>query len=286
MRAASSSTFKAYIQLCRPLNAGMAAIGTLIGYALADLPFSFSTLFTSNLLFVLLAIIFIISGGQAINDFFDRDVDAKQKKTRPIPSGKISPKNAFLFASALFVLGNIFALFVNSPTQLTFPIAIFFSFLLIIYSAFMQRFKFLGNIVVALGVGFTYIFGASALAITPLVLAVSLAPFFANWAREIIKDVEDKEMDRGNKLTLPLITKSGNVHLIVGIILLATIGVSYFPTLWFGAGIAYFIPATIANAIIVIAGKQLIEGNAKHASSMMKKGMLIALLAQLSLILL
>ncbi len=285
MRAASSSTFKAYIQLCRPLNAGMAAIGTLIGYALADLPFSFSTLFTSNLLFVLLAIIFIISGGQAINDFFDRDVDAKQKKTRPIPSGKISPKNAFLFASALFVLGNIFALFVNSPTQLTFPIAIFFSFLLIIYSAFMQRFKFLGNIVVALGVGFTYIFGASALAITPLVLAVSLAPFFANWAREIIKDVEDKEMDRGNKLTLPLITNNKNVEIIVGIILLAGAAASYLPALFLGAGTGYVAVATIANSSFLQAWMRIGMDSGK-AASLMKKGMLIALVAQISLILL
>lgn len=277
-------SLNAYIQLCRPLNAGMAAIGTVIGYALANPTLSFPTFFTQNLLFTLLAIIFIISGGQAINDYFDRDVDSKQKRTRPIPSGKIPAENALLFSLILFALGNIFALLVQSPTQLTFPIAIFFSFLLIVYSAFMQRFKFLGNIVVALGVGFTYIFGASALQITPLVLAVSLAPFFANWAREIIKDIEDKEMDKGNKLTLPLITKPQHVQLILAIILVAAILAAYLPTIAFQAGTLYLVLVTLANIVLIRAGKSLREGNPKKSSSLMKKGMLIALIAQITLL--
>ena len=168
MRAARSLDFNAYLQLCRPLNAVMAALGMIIGYLLAFQPTQmgimhvgewtfpliqpFSEIFNLNFFLTLFSIIFIISGGQAINDYFDRDVDAKQKKTRPIPSGRVSETHALIFAGILFLLGNIFALLVNSPTQLTFPIAFFFSFLLIVYSAFMQRFKFLGNVVVALGV--------------------------------------------------------------------------------------------------------------------------------------
>ncbi|QQR92244.1 MAG: geranylgeranylglycerol-phosphate geranylgeranyltransferase [Candidatus Iainarchaeum archaeon] len=301
MRAARSFDFNAYLQLCRPLNAVMAALGMTIGYLLAFQPTQmgimrvgewafpliqpFSEIFNLNFFLTLFSIIFIISGGQAINDYFDRDVDAKQKKTRPIPSGKVSPENALLFSMILFAAGNILALLVQSPTQLTFPIAIFFSFLFVIYSAFMQRLKFAGNVVVALGVGFTYLFGASAVQLTPLVLAVSLAPFFANWAREIIKDVEDKEMDRGNKLSLPLITGQKNVEIITAVVLLAGVVAGYLPAIFFNAGTAYFVIVTLANTRFFRAWMQLQLNHPGEAASAMKHGMLIALVAQLTLLL-
>jgi geranylgeranylglycerol-phosphate geranylgeranyltransferase len=279
----TSTVLRAYIQLCRPLNAIMAGVSTLIGYLLA-VGISHAV-WDTNLLFTLLAVIFIISGGQAINDYFDRDLDAKQKKSRPIPSGAISPQHALIFALALFVVGNLLAWQVQSTTALTFPIAFYFSLLLIAYSAFMRRIKFVGNIIVALGVGFTYIFGASITHITPLVLAIALAAFLANWVREIMKDVEDKEMDRGNKLTLPLITNPRNVSIIASIILLLALIAGYVPQFFFGAGVAYVLLITAANLVFILAVKKLWKNDAKKAASLMKKGMLIALVAQLSLLL-
>ncbi len=276
-----STVLNAYLQLCRPLNAVMAGIGTLIGFWISSQRIFFG--FDFGMAF--LSVIFIISGGQAINDYFDREVDAKQKSNRPIASGKISPLHALLFAGALFIIGNLLALQLNSSTFLSFPIAFFFSALLVVYSAFMQKIKFLGNIIVAMGVGFTYIFGASIARITPLVLTIALAAFLANWAREIIKDVEDKEMDRGNKLTLPMIAASKHVHLLVGIILLATIFAGYIPSVWFGAGIIYTGIVTASNAIFILAGKKLIQNEPKKSASFMKMGMIAGLVAQLSLLL-
>ena len=43
--------------------------------------------------------------GMALNDFADRDVDAAERPSRPIPSGRISPKFAFRLGSALTAAG-------------------------------------------------------------------------------------------------------------------------------------------------------------------------------------
>ena len=64
----------------------------------------------------------------------------------------------------------------------------------------------IGNIAISLMVGAVIVFGAASVsrADTELVLYASVVAFFANLAREIIKDCEDMETDEGRK-TLPRI---------------------------------------------------------------------------------
>jgi 4-hydroxybenzoate polyprenyltransferase len=52
-------------------------------------------------------------GGMALNDLFDRDVDAREQPFRPIPAGRISVTEARVVAFALFALG--FALLLAAP---------------------------------------------------------------------------------------------------------------------------------------------------------------------------
>jgi 4-hydroxybenzoate polyprenyltransferase len=47
----------------------------------------------------------LYSAGMAWNDYFDRDVDRRERPGRPIPSGAITPREARRFASVLSVLG-------------------------------------------------------------------------------------------------------------------------------------------------------------------------------------
>jgi 4-hydroxybenzoate polyprenyltransferase len=48
-------------------------------------------------------------GGMVWNDYFDRHEDAKTRPSRPIPSGRITPRKAASIGVALFGLGFIFA---------------------------------------------------------------------------------------------------------------------------------------------------------------------------------
>ncbi|WP_395245259.1 SCO3242 family prenyltransferase [Agromyces sp. MMS24-K17] len=52
-----------------------------------------------------LASVAIYSGGMALNDWADRDVDAVERPERPIPSGRVSPKRALAVAAGLGAIG-------------------------------------------------------------------------------------------------------------------------------------------------------------------------------------
>jgi 4-hydroxybenzoate polyprenyltransferase len=74
--------------------------------------------------------------GMVFNDFFDRDVDARERPNRPIPSGRISLRAAVLLASALIILGPLCAGFVGATA---FEIALLLVGLVVAYDAFLKR---------------------------------------------------------------------------------------------------------------------------------------------------
>ncbi len=273
----SKTIFSGYWKLIRPLNAFMSAAGVYIGYSLALNAFTFNM----EIVYAMLAVFAISGAGQAVNDYFDYEIDKRKKSTRPLTSGIISRQNGLLFSLALFAIGIILASFLNNET---FWMGVFFSVLLFLYSASMSKIKFVGNAVVALSVGFTFIFGASVIGITPLVLMIALAAFLSNWAREIIKDVEDVNEDKGSKITLPLIMNAHQTNYIILILLFLTFLAGYLPVLFAQANVFYAILVTGANIIFILAGKQLVDNRSTQAQSFMKKGMLIALVAALSLL--
>ncbi|MDQ0822866.1 4-hydroxybenzoate polyprenyltransferase [Arthrobacter sp. V4I6] len=47
----------------------------------------------------------LYAGGMALNDYADRETDAHERPERPIPSGRISARNAFTAAAALTIAG-------------------------------------------------------------------------------------------------------------------------------------------------------------------------------------
>ena len=82
--------FKEYLQLVRLPGIFTAFSNVLIGYF-----FSFS--FNSEVIFLpyLLATSgMLFCSGMIFNDYFDYNLDKKERSFRPLPSGKISKQNA------------------------------------------------------------------------------------------------------------------------------------------------------------------------------------------------
>ncbi len=52
-----------------------------------------------------LASVFLYSGGMALNDYADRELDAVERPERPIPSGRIAPRRALGIAAACMTVG-------------------------------------------------------------------------------------------------------------------------------------------------------------------------------------
>jgi 4-hydroxybenzoate polyprenyltransferase len=79
---------------------------------------------------------FLYASGMVWNDYFDAKIDAIERPERPIPSGKISPENAAIFAAILMTLGIAFALSVEllrGFSGTTLAIALLIAFFILAY---------------------------------------------------------------------------------------------------------------------------------------------------------
>lgn len=213
-----------YLSLIRPVNGMMAVVAVWLGYALAKGGIAFSL----EAGYACAAAFLILSGGMAANDFFDRKIDKKNKPHRPIPSGKVRARHALMLSLALFIIGLGLAGLVN---LLALGIAVIASVLLFAYAETLSRHKHVGNAVVALSTGLTFVFGEAVTGSigSPVVVILAFIALFSSWAREIYKDIEDMRADRRHRLTLPL--AEGIVHssAIAGAFLLIAVALTPIP---------------------------------------------------------
>jgi heme o synthase len=128
------------------------------------------------------------AGANALNMWWERDSDAAMTRTsrRPIPSGRLSPRHALLFASSLSLLGLVhLAAFVNVATLLLVAVSLF-SYILV-YTPLKRRTHHATLIGAVPGslpalAGWTAAgepIGAAALAITGIVFFWQMPHFYA-----------------------------------------------------------------------------------------------------------
>jgi 4-hydroxybenzoate polyprenyltransferase len=90
----------AYLRLCRLPNVFTAACDVVAGIALAR-----DGRFEGSDLWLVAASGSLYAGGMALNDFFDRAEDARERPERPIPSGQVSARAAALLGFGLLLAG-------------------------------------------------------------------------------------------------------------------------------------------------------------------------------------
>jgi len=97
--------FRAYAQLVRLSNLPTALADICLGVLLAD------ALPRQGLAFVmlLLASACLYSAGMVWNDYFDREQDSRERPFRPLPSGRVSPRQAAQLGTALLAAGVLLA---------------------------------------------------------------------------------------------------------------------------------------------------------------------------------
>ncbi len=263
---------KHFVAILRPLNCVMAAFGTFIGYSIAT-----GLIQAQFGVGIAMAVAFLVcGGGMVVNDYFDREIDKRLHPGKPIPSGKISPKTAMVFACVLFLFGNLLAFHYLPRTA--FAIVFAFTILLIAYSGFLSRAKYLGNWVVASGTAFTLIFGASLIGNYAIVAFLALAALFANLAREVIKDMQDKEADKGFKKSLPMLLGERKVIAIVLLYYLAAIVLVYVPVILYFNGMTFIALVSIASIGFLASFWLAKKRRFAKAQQLSKAAMLVALI--------
>jgi len=122
----------AYLQLMRFPNLFTAAADVLAGYLIV----CGSNIKWLDLGGLVLATMGIYAGGCVFNDFCDREVDGRERPSRPIPSGKVSTIEAFLLSCICFGVGLLSAYWVGKKT---FFVASILTFLALSYDGFTKK---------------------------------------------------------------------------------------------------------------------------------------------------
>jgi geranylgeranylglycerol-phosphate geranylgeranyltransferase len=184
-----------YLELIRPGNCLMSVFAVFIG-GLLVIRWDFSQFLSlSPLYLALIAVLLITGAGNAINDYVDVEADRVNKPKRPVPSGRVPRKGALALSLLLFALGIALA-GIPPMNMVTFAIAVFNSFLLVLYSFYLQGKLLAGNLSISYLAGSTFLFGGASLGDMTLPLILGLLAGLATFSREIVKDVEDMEGDK------------------------------------------------------------------------------------------
>lgn len=267
-----AETGRGLLELTRPVNVIAASVLTFIGAFVAGGVAAEPVAVAAAVGATALA----VGAGNAINDYFDREIDRINQPERAIPRGAVSPRGALAFSVVLFAGAVAVAL---TLPRLAVGIAGVNLLALIAYTEFFKGLPGLGNALVAYLVGSTFLFGAAAVGeIGPAVVLFVLSAI-ATLTREIIKDVEDIEGDREEGLhTLPIAIGERRALTLAAGLLVAAVVASPVPYLRGDFGIAYLLVVAPADAVMLAAAYESFE-EPTVGQSRLKYGMFLAALA-------
>ncbi|MEM9102978.1 MAG: heme o synthase [Pseudomonadota bacterium] len=138
----SSITFpwQDYFALCKPKVVALLLLTAVVGMVLALDPNSTMLYALPKAFVALLGIGLAASAAAAINHLVDRNIDAKMARTtgRPIPQGKVKPRNALVFAFVLTIISMSMLYFLINPLT---AILTLFGLLgyAVVYTVFLKR---------------------------------------------------------------------------------------------------------------------------------------------------
>jgi geranylgeranylglycerol-phosphate geranylgeranyltransferase len=260
------------LEILRPANCLMAGLAAVTGLVIAG---SLDLLAAST---VFLAAFLVTGAGNAVNDYYDREIDAVNRPKRPIPSRRISPRDALILSSVLFAVGCLLATLASESCLF---IAILNSVLLFFYARDLKAMPVAGNCCVSYLTGSTFLFGGAALG--PAGAAANMFPaalsFLATMSREIVKDIEDMEGDRkGGARTLPILVGRPVSSAAAAAFALLAVVLSLLAPF----GTAYMAIIAVADILFLISMLKIARGDASDSQRALKLGMALALLAFLT----
>lgn len=178
----------AYLEILRPHNMLAAAFAVYAGFhAAAGRGFE-------GVAWLAALCALATGGGNVANDAFDADIDRVNKPRRPIPSGRLSVRAAFVWYAIVSVMVLVLAL-----TQLPGPLAAIvcaWQAALFAYARWLKRWWPAGNLAVA-AISASALYGGAVAAGWPEAAVLPMAIAFAFvGCRELVKGVEDIVGDR------------------------------------------------------------------------------------------
>jgi geranylgeranylglycerol-phosphate geranylgeranyltransferase len=260
---------RGFLDLTRPANAVAAGVLTFTGSFVAGGALARP----AAVLAAVLATVFATGAGNAVNDYFDRDIDRINRPDRPIPRGAVTARGALAFSALLFLGAVVTA--VTLPV-VALAIAVANLLALVAYTKLFKGLPAVGNVVVAYLTGSTFLFGGAAVG-RPLGAVVLFAlSALATLSRELIKDVEDVAGDREEGLrTLPIVVGERPTLVLATAVLGLAVAASAVPFLTGTFGLVYLAIVVPADALMLAAAVRSFE-NPGRSQRRLKRAMFLA----------
>ena len=262
------------LRLLRLGNCAMGAFGAL----LASIICAGLDGVEENLLEVVLSmavVVFFTAAGNAYNDYSDREIDKKAHPERPIPSGAVSPRSAAGTAVVLFIPSVVLS-FLVSPWSIA--IVTTSIFVMIAYETWLKAEGLAGNLAISWLTGALFLFGGAAVGRLELAWILAALAFLATLGREIVKDIQDIEGDRGARTTLPMRIGVRSAGVFGSVAFVAAVALSPLPYLLDMLSAWYLLAVLAADAIFIYAAVIHFR-NPEKGQKMAKLAMLVALVA-------
>ena len=224
-----------------------AFIGFFLAISTTDHPFEWT-----KLILMVLCMIFARNSAMAFNRYLDRDIDAKNPRTkvRDIPAGRISPAAALTFTlvnCALFI-GTTW--FINELCFYLSPVALM---VVLGYSA-TKRFTALCHLVLGLGLSLApigaYLVVTGHFDLTPLFF--SFAVLFWVSGFDIIYAMQDEDFDRNENLhSIPAYLGKVNALRLSTFLHMLSAAFVVMPIFFIDAGILYYIGVAFFCSMLI-----------------------------------
>ncbi len=272
-----------YLRLFRFGNGLMGIIGVIVGAFIAS-GLNITDYWISISISCLIVFMFM-AGGNAINDYIDRDIDKIAHPERPVPLGEISPATAknlgismMVLAVSIGILAQVSSLYRDfifwDLTSTT--IVIVAALLMMFYEILLKQRGFIGNVTIAVMTGMLFLLGGAVCNNAFAVIPIALMAVLVNIGREIAKDIEDQTSDEGRN-TLPMRIGVKKAASVAAVFFISGVALSLWPLLY-GSMSNFYLLVLAADAMFIYAAI-IVFKSAHSAQRIAKIAMIIALLA-------
>ena len=233
--------------MTRPLNCLMGAVGVLLASVIC-VGLDGLDRFADEIVMSMAVVVLFTAAGNYLNDYFDREVDKRAHPGRPIPRGTVRASNALTISLCLFASTAVLGWTIGLTS---FLIVLTSIVIMSAYEVLLKSEGFAGNLAISWLTGALFLFGGAAVDALDLAWILALLAFLATLGRELIKDVQDVEGDKGHRRTLPMRLGPRVAGSVASASLLGAVALSPMPYLLSLLDTWYLPVVAVADAIFI-----------------------------------
>jgi geranylgeranylglycerol-phosphate geranylgeranyltransferase len=271
----ASGVLAGFVSMMRLGNCVMGAAAVLLAAVICIAPETGLEDFALEIALSMLVVVLFTGAGNSLNDYFDREVDRAAHPSRPIPLGMVSPSGALAFSAILFSASAILGFFVGVAS---FLIVVFSIVVMLSYEMFLKSEGLMGNLAISWLTGALFLFGGASVDGMNLAWILAFLAFLVSLGREVVKDVQDLEGDKGARTTLPMRVGVRNAGLVASASLLAAVILSPVPYVLSLLSLWYLPVVAVADGIFIYSSLIHFRDPAR-GQKVIKLAMLFALMA-------